>query len=50
MKIIKYIKRGIKYIVYGQPIIVNKVAPEIVMLSPSELLKGKTALVTCTGC
>ena len=46
MKVLLYIKRAIKYIVFGQPTIINKVAPEIVMLSPSELLKGKTALVT----
>ena len=46
MNIFKCIKRAVKYIVYGQPIIVNKVVPEIVMLSPSELLIGKNALVT----
>lgn len=45
-KIIKWIKRGIKYILHGQPIVINKVVPEIVSLSNSEILKEKTALIT----
>lgn len=41
-----YLRRGISYILHGQPIINNQVTAQIVQLSPSELLKGKTALVT----
>ena len=44
MSIKTYIKRGIHYICHGQP--VNKVYPQIVTLAPSELLKGRTALIT----
>lgn len=39
-----YIKRGLKYVIKGQPTIT--VRPNIVVLSQSELLKGRTALIT----
>lgn len=44
MKYFPYLKRGIKYILYGQP--TQKVYAQITYLSPSELLKGRTALIT----
>jgi len=43
-KITKYIKRGIKYIMHGQP--VEVVRPQIAILPPNQLLAGRTALVT----
>lgn len=43
-KIIKYIKRGIHYILHGQPIV--NVSPNIVIMVPNELLLGRTALIT----
>lgn len=43
-KITKYIKRGIKYIIHGQPVEVVK--PQISILPPNQLLVGRTALVT----
>lgn len=46
MKITQWIKRGIKYVVSGQPVIVNRVSPTIVTLSPNHLLQGRTALIT----
>ena len=44
MKYIQYLKRGIKYILHGQP--TQKVYAQITYLSPSDLLKGRTALIT----
>jgi 3-oxoacyl-[acyl-carrier protein] reductase len=44
MKYIQYLKRGIKYILNGQP--TQKVYAQITYLSPSDLLKGRTALIT----
>lgn len=43
-KVTRYIKRGIQYILHGQPI-VNTYA-HISVLAPNDLLKGRTALVT----
>lgn len=40
----KYIKRGVHYILHGQPIV--KVCPNIATLSQNELLVGRTALIT----
>lgn len=45
-KLTQYIKRGIRYVLHGEPIIENKVVANIVTLAPSELLKGRTALIT----
>lgn len=45
-RISQYIKRGIKYILHGQPVVINTVAPQISVLPINELLKGRTALVT----
>lgn len=44
MSIKKYIKRGVKYILTGEPI--NHITVNIVTLAPNELLKGRTALIT----
>lgn len=44
MKFIQYLKRGIKYVLHGQP--TQKVYAQVSYLSPSELLKGRTALIT----
>ncbi len=44
MSLRTYIKRGFKYVMSGQP--ERLVKPEIVSLAPTELLLGKTALVT----
>lgn len=44
MSIKTYIKRGFQYVLHGQS--ENKVYAQIVTLSPSELLKGRTALIT----
>lgn len=46
MKIAQWIKCGVKYVVSGQPVIVNRVCPTIVALSPNQLLQGRTALIT----
>lgn len=43
-RIINYIKRGLIYIVKGQPTI--QVKPNIVNLGKNEFLKGRTALIT----
>ena len=43
-KLTKYIKRGIKYVMSGEPML--KVSPNVVSLGPSELLKGHSVLVT----
>jgi NAD(P)-dependent dehydrogenase (short-subunit alcohol dehydrogenase family) len=40
----QYIKRGIHYILHGQPI--QNVTANISVLAPNDLLKGRTALVT----
>lgn len=40
-----YIKRGVRYVLYGQPIVVHKVVASIATLSPNDLLKGRTALI-----
>lgn len=40
----QYLKRGIIYILHGQP--VRKVYAKIAYLSPSDMLKGRTALIT----
>lgn len=44
MKIKQYLKRGIKYVLHGQP--VNKVYAQVSYLSPSDMLQGRTALIT----
>lgn len=44
MKIRDYIKRGIKYIIYGQP--TTKIIAQISYLAPTEMLVGRTALIT----
>ena len=43
-KLTKYIKRGLHYVIHGQPII--QMTPNIAILSPNELLTGRTALIT----
>ena len=43
-RLTKYIKRGIRYILHGRPTVV--VSPQIATLAHSELLKGRTALIT----
>ncbi len=43
-RLTKYIKRGVQYMLHGQPIVV--VTPQIAILAPCELLKGRTALIT----
>lgn len=45
-RLTRYIRRGIRYVLHGQPIVENKVVAEVVTLAPSELLKGRTALIT----
>lgn len=45
-KLTRYIKRGIKYIISGQPIQNVVVTPKIVTIAPNELLQGRTAFVT----
>lgn len=45
-KLTQYIKRGLKYVLHGQPVVINKVIPQIVTLSPNALLKDHTALIT----
>ena len=40
----KYLKRGLQYILHGTP--VNYVKTEVVTLAPTELLKGRVALIT----
>ncbi len=44
MKIKQYLKRGIKYVLHGQPI--NKVYAQVSYLSPSDMLQGRRALIT----
>lgn len=44
-KLTQYIKRGIRYVLHGEPIVENKVVANIVTLAPNELLKGRTALI-----
>lgn len=44
MNIKQYLKRGVQYIIHGQPI--QKVYTQITYLAPTELLKGRTALIT----
>ena len=44
MGIKKYLKRGIKYVLHGQPI--KKVYAQVSYLSPSDMLEGRTALIT----
>lgn len=44
MSLRTYVKRGLRYILHGQP--VKKVYPQVVTLAPSELLKNRTALIT----
>lgn len=46
MSLITYLKRGISYVLHGQPIINNHVSAQVVQLGPNELLKGRTALIT----
>ena len=43
-KLTKYIKRGIKYVMSGEPVL--KVSPKVVSLGPTELLKGHSVLIT----
>lgn len=46
-RILQYIKRAIHFIRFGQPVNVeHRVVANIVNLSPSDLLKGKSVLVT----
>lgn len=40
----QYLKRGIQYILHGQPI--QHITANISVLAPNELLKGRTALIT----
>lgn len=44
MSIKTYLKRAVQYILHGQPI--SNVYAQVVTLAPSELLKGRTALIT----
>lgn len=44
MSLKQYIKRGIQYILHGEPI--HRVEASISTLAPNELLKGRTALIT----
>lgn len=44
MRLKQYIKRGVKFILHGVP--ERKVYAQVSYLAPSELLKGRTALVT----
>lgn len=44
MSIKQYLKRGVQYIIHGQPI--QKVYTQVTYLAPTELLKGRTALIT----
>ena len=44
MKIKTYIKRGVQYVLHGIP--ETKVYPKVVTLAPSDLLKGRVALIT----
>jgi len=41
-----YLSRGISYIIHGQPVVYNTVTANISSLSPNELLKDRTALIT----
>lgn len=41
-----YLKRGFLYVFYGQPVVNHNFTYKIVQLAPTELLKGRTALVT----
>ena len=45
-KLTQYIKRTLRYIFRGVPVVINKVEPKIAVLSQNELLKGRTALIT----
>lgn len=44
MRIINYLRRGLTYVLRGQPVV--HVKAQIVTLPQSELLKGRTALIT----
>lgn len=44
MSLVKYIKRGLKFIVSGVP--EKKVVAQVAFLAPSEFLKDRTALIT----
>ena len=46
MSIKTYLRRGISYVLHGQPVENHCVTAQIVHLAPNELLKGRTALVT----
>ena len=46
MNIKEYLKRSIRFIIKGPPIIYNNCSANIVETSPSELLKGKNIIVT----
>lgn len=46
MSIKAYLKRGISYVLHGQPVVNNHTTVRIVQLAPNELLKGRTALIT----
>ena len=43
-KLSKYIKRGIKYVLHGQPVV--QVSPHVTTLSRNKLLQDRTALIT----
>ena len=43
-KIMRFIKRGINYMIHGQPVV--HVNPNISVVSRNDLLKGRTALIT----
>ncbi len=45
-KFTQYIKRTLRYIFHGVPVVINKVEPKVSVLSKNELLKGRTALIT----
>ena len=46
MSIKTYLKRGISYVLHGQPVFNNNVTAQVVQLAPNELLKGRKALIT----
>ena len=45
-KFTQYIKRTLRYIFHGVPVVINRVEPKIAVLSKNELLTGRTALIT----
>lgn len=49
MSFTNYIKRGIKYIIYGQPLVNNNVIANVTYTSPTNLLFNKRIIVTGGG-